>query len=65
MVVLVRDFDSHMVNISDVLGQSEHYGIKLKPKKCQLVQNSVVFLGRLVSWEGVQFPPGEITRIDK
>ena len=65
MVVLGRDFDSHMVNLSDVLRRFEQYGMKLKPKKCQLLQDSVVFLGRLVSREGVQVPPGEITRIGK
>ena len=37
--------------------------MKLKTKKCQLLQDSVVFLGRLVSREGVQVPSGEITRI--
>ena len=63
MVVLGRDFDGHMVNLSDVLRRFEQYGMKLKPKKCQLLQDSVVFLGRLVSREGVQVPPGEITRI--
>ena len=63
VVVLGRDFDSHMVNLSDVLRRFEQYGMKLKPMKCQLLQDSVVFLGRLVSREGVQVPPGEITRI--
>ena len=63
MVVLGRAFDSHMVNLSDVLRRFEQYGMKLKPKKCQLLQDSVVFLGRLVSREGVQVPPGAITRI--
>ena len=63
VVVLGRDFDSHMVNLSDVLRRFEQYGMKLKPKKCQLLQDSVVFLGRLVSREGVQVPPWEITRI--
>ena len=62
-VVLGRDFDSHMVNHFNVLRRFEQYGMKLKPKKCKLLQDSVVFLGRLVSWERVQVPPGEITRI--
>ena len=62
-VVLGRDFDNHMVNLSNVLRRFEQYGMKLKPKKCQLLQDSVVFLGRLVSREGMQVPPGEITRI--
>ena len=64
MVVLGRDFDTHIVNISDVLKRFEQYGLKLKPKKWQLFHNSVVFLGRLVSWEWVQVLPGEITRVD-
>ena len=63
VVVLGRDFHSHMVNLSDVLRRFEQYGMKLKPKKCQLLQYSVVLLGRLVSREGVQVPPGDITRI--
>ena len=63
VVVLGRDFDSHMVNLSDVLRRFEQYGMKLKPKKCHNLQDSVVFLGRLVSREGVQVPPVEITRI--
>ena len=32
VIVLDRDFDSHMVSLSDVLGRFEQYGIKLKPK---------------------------------
>ena len=35
----------------------------MKPKKCQLLRNSVVFLGRLVSREGVQVPPGRLLEI--
>ena len=52
-----------MVNLSDALRRFEQYGMKLKPKKCQLLQKSVVFLGQLVSRKGVQDPPGDITRI--
>ena len=44
VVVLGRDFDRHMVNLSDVLRRFEQYIIKLKHKKCQFLQNSVVFL---------------------
>ena len=52
-----------MVNLFYVRRRFEQYGMKLKSKKCQLLQNSVVFLGRQVSREGVHVPPGEITRI--
>ena len=43
VVVLGRDFYNHMVNFSDVLRRFDQYGMKLKPKKCQLPQDSVVF----------------------
>ena len=52
VVIYGRDFDSHIVNLSDVGRRFEQYGMKLKPNNCQLLQNSVVFLGRLVSREG-------------
>ena len=63
VVILSRGFDSHIVNLSVVLRRFKQYGMKFKPKKCQLLQNLVVFLGRLVSRERVQVPPVEITRI--
>ena len=44
VVVLGRDSDSHMVNLSDVLRRFEQFRMKLKPKKCQPLQDSVVFL---------------------
>ena len=47
VVVLGRDFDRHMVNLSDILRRFEQYEMKLKLRKCQLLQNSVLFLGRL------------------
>ena len=59
MVLLGRDLDSHMVNLSDVVRQFEQYGMKLKPKK---MSTSSDFGGILVSREGVHVPPGEITR---
>ena len=39
VVVLARDFDSHMVNLTDVLRRFEPYGIKLMPEKCKLPKN--------------------------
>lgn len=33
------------------------YGLKLKPKKCQLLKDEVVFLGHVVSGEGISPNP--------
>ena len=53
----------HMVNLSDVLRRFEQYVMKLKPKKCQLLQDTVAFLGRLVSQEGVQASLGRLLEL--
>ena len=45
VVLLARDYDNHMVNLSDVLRRFEQYGRKFKPKNCKLLHTSVVFLG--------------------
>ena len=52
-----------MVHLSDVLRLFEQYGRKLKPKKCQLLQNSEVFLGRLVSRKGWKFLMGRLLEL--
>ena len=59
-MIIGRDFDSNLRNLSEVLRRFDQYGMKLNPKKFQLLHSYVEFLGRLVSSEGVQAPPGEI-----
>ena len=63
IVVLGKDFDSHITNLTSVMDRLEQYGMKLKPKKCQLLKSSVIFLGKCVSSEGVQVPTHDIDRV--
>ena len=63
IVVLSKDFDSHITNLTSVMDRLEQYGMKLKPKKCQLLKSSVIFLGKCVSSEGVQVPTHDIDRV--
>ena len=41
------------------------YNLKLKAKKCQLFQNEVVFLGKLVSSHGISPNPSSLSSIQK
>jgi hypothetical protein len=43
-----HDFEGHLVNLRAVLVRFREYGLKLKPKKCELFQKEVEFLGRVV-----------------
>ena len=59
--VLGRDFNSHTVNLSDVLGQFERYGRKLKPKEMSTSSELSGILRMTSDREGVQVPTWEIS----
>ena len=47
-------FDEHLTNLQNVFVRFREYGLRLKPKKCDLFRRSVEFLGRSVSNQGLQ-----------
>ena len=54
ILVLGKTFEEHILNITEVLHRFQKYGIKLKPKKCELFQEKVEFLGRVISTQGME-----------
>jgi hypothetical protein len=52
ILVLGKDFEGHLANLRAVLVRFREYGLKLKPKKCELFQKEVEFLGRVVEPRG-------------
>ena len=59
IMVLGIDFDSHLRNLREVLSRFRQYNLKLKPKKCELFQSAVEFLGKKVTCEGVSVAPAK------
>ena len=57
VVVLGRSFEDHAEKLGKVLRKFKEAGMKLKPRKCHLFKTSVVFLGKLVSRNGVGVNP--------
>ena len=53
IIVLGKSFTDSLQNLELVLQRMRAHNLKLKPKKCQLFQTEVQFLGRTVSREGV------------
>jgi hypothetical protein len=41
ILVLGKDFEGHLANLRAVLVRFREYGLKLKPKKCELFQKEV------------------------
>lgn len=53
IVIFSRTFEEHISRLSQVVQRIEEAGLKLKPEKCNLFQDEVVFLGHRVTKEGV------------
>jgi len=60
ILVLGRNFATHYENLRIVFTRFREYGLKLKPKKCELFREKVEFLGRVVGPEGMGVGPGYI-----
>ena len=53
ILVLGRNFSDHLLNLRNVLLRFREYRLKLKSRKCELFQQQVEFLGRVVCKDGI------------
>ena len=65
VLVLGKTFDEHLNNLAAVLERFIAYGIKLKPKKCELFRPEVEYLGRIIGREGIRIKPDSIETMNK
>ena len=63
VVVLGADFESALANLRVVLERLRVNNLKLKPKKCALLQKQVRYLGRLVSPDGISIADEHVRQI--
>jgi len=63
IIVYGRSVDEHLGNLRLVLERIKASGMKLKPSKCQLLQEKVAFLGHVISKEGVLPNPDNIEKV--
>ena len=53
ILVMGKSFEGHLKNLKAVFERFREYGIKLKPRKCDLCKQEVSFLGRKVNKHGM------------
>ena len=63
IIVFGVDFDEHFDRLTEVLERIKGAGLKLSPKKCQLFQRKVEFLGYVVSSDGISTDPSKVSAI--
>ena len=65
VLVFGRSLDEHNENLSKVFKRLKVAGLKLKPKKFQIAVNEVVYLGHIVSVEGVRADPRKVSAVQE
>ncbi|XP_038154197.1 uncharacterized protein LOC119791901 [Cyprinodon tularosa] len=54
IIILGKDVEESLDRLTEVFGRLQSFGLKLKPSKCQLLKEEVLFLGHVVSGEGIR-----------
>ena len=65
VIVISPDFDSYLQRLEEVFRQLQDTGLKLKPTKCELLQDEVHYLGHGVSVKDVANDPAKVEAIKK
>ena len=57
VLIFSKTFEEHLKRLEAVFGRLEQHNLKLKPSKCEFFKTSVVYLGHVVSEEGIATDP--------
>uniref|UniRef100_A0A3B1K6C6 Gypsy retrotransposon integrase-like protein 1 n=1 Tax=Astyanax mexicanus TaxID=7994 RepID=A0A3B1K6C6_ASTMX len=63
IVIFSRTFDEHLERLQMVFDRLRKYGLKLKPQKCHLLRREVLYLGHVVSSDGIKTDPDKISKV--
>ena len=63
IIVYGSDLNQHVKRVEQVLERIKAAGLKLKPEKCHMLRTKVVFLGHVVSKDGVLPDPTNVMKI--
>ena len=63
IIVYSHSFDEHLTRLAEVFDRLHAAGLKIKPSKCHLFQDSVVYLGHRLSHEGVSPDPSKFSAV--
>jgi hypothetical protein len=63
VIVLGKNCDDHLNNLTTVLERFKKYNLKLKLKKCNLFQNEIKFLGKIISADGIKINPENVVTV--
>ena len=65
VVVFGRTYKEHMARLDTVMTRLSSAGLKLKPRKCKLLQTEVAYLGHRISAEGISTDPEKVKAVQE
>ena len=65
VLVLGSTLEEHNANLRKVFSRIREAGLRLKPKKCDFAQESVGYLGHIVSADGIQTDPEKLRAVHR
>ena len=63
IIIVGKNFDEHLDNLHKVLKQLKQANLKVQPHKCQFLQQRVVFLGHVISPNGIAPDPDKTSKV--
>ncbi|KAL0152667.1 hypothetical protein M9458_052390, partial [Cirrhinus mrigala] len=58
-----KTFQDHVKDLKRVFCRLREHGVKLRPKKCELIKRQVRYVGHLVTSEGIQVDPKDLEAV--
>ena len=65
VLIASEKFSDHIADVREVFERFRDAGLKLNPKKCFFGQESCIYLGHLISREGIRPPPDRVKAIEE
>lgn len=65
IIIFSETIDEHITRLQRVFTRLREHGLKLKPSKCHLLVEEVLYLGHVVSRDGIKTDPAKIDAVKK
>ena len=63
VIVFASTFQEHLQRLEEVIARVASAGLKLKPRKCNLFQQKITYLGHIVTAQGVMTDPAKTEQV--
>ena len=65
VIVFSETLEEHVFRLRAVFEKLKQVGLKLKPSKCELFRQELIYLGHVLSKDGIQTDPKKVEAIHK